>query len=82
MTREELLAQAEALEWALEFGVTREDIFYSARELRAKAEAMNNGAATNAGRAHVNLGTSGSATEDAARPLPRSRWRMYVQTMK
>ena len=45
MTREELLAQAEALEWALEFGVTREDIFYSARELRAQAEAMNNGAA-------------------------------------
>ena len=40
MTREELLAQAEALEWALEFGVTREDIFYSARELRAQAEAM------------------------------------------
>ena len=68
MTREELLAQAEALEWALEFGVTREDIFYSARELRAQAEAMNNGAATNAGRAHVNLGTSGSATEDAAPP--------------
>ena len=37
-------------------------------ELRAQAEAMNNGAATNAGRAHVNLGTSGSATEDAAPP--------------
>ena len=68
MIREKLLAQAEALEWALEFGVTREDIFYSARELRAQAEAMNNGAATNAGRAHVNLGTSGSATEDAAPP--------------
>jgi len=28
----------------------------------------DNGAATNAGRAHVNLGTSGSATEDAALP--------------
>ena len=40
MTREELLAQAEALEWALEFGVTREDIFDRARELRAQAEAM------------------------------------------
>ena len=39
-----------------------------ARELRAQAEAMNNGAAPNAGRAHENLGAAGSATADAAPP--------------
>ena len=55
----------QTLDSMIEFGKA---ILAKADELRAQAEAMNNGAATNAGRAHVNLGTSGSATEDAAPP--------------
>ena len=79
VTPEMVAAQAEALEWAYSRLPDGNDIYGAwttakdaiearIKELRAQAEAMNNGAATNAGRAHVNLGTSGSATEDAAPP--------------
>lgn len=68
MTPAELIAQANVLFWACADNVTKGAIHDRARELRAQAEAMNNGAAPNAGRAHENLGAAGSATADAAPP--------------
>ena len=87
VTREELIAAAEALEWAAktpwpEYINSRTAILAKAEELRAKAEAMNNGAAQGMaqpeGADTTRVEVPAAAPPSVALPVKLWLWKNFV----